>query len=299
LLNRSSLPKLLLLLAFFVFFSVSTVHFVESSDSAHWTPAHKNYRLDFDHVSKRGPYLNLKSALVVDYSNGQVLYALRPEQERPIASITKLMTAMVILDQGVDLKSTETITRRDAWRSSRSRLRVGYELTVGDLLVAALMNSDNRAARALARATCQSQEDFVVEMNRKARQLGLKHTRFVEPTGLDRHNVSTAHEIARMLHYAYDYPLIRKITSTRRARVRVVNRRRRWLQMANTNLLMHSPYKVLAGKTGFIRAADYCLATLLKDGDGRVLTVVVLGAPRDRLRFREARRLARWGFSRV
>jgi D-alanyl-D-alanine endopeptidase (penicillin-binding protein 7) len=216
-----------------------------------------------------------------------------------VASITKLVTAMVVIDQGVDLSTTETITRADARRSSRSRLRVGYEMTLHDLMYAALLNSDNRAARALARASCGSIEDFVREMNFKMKQLGLKQTVFYEPTGLDSRNVSTAHEVAKILHYAYDYPLIAEITSTKTKMCRVVNRKSKQLRMANTNLIIHSRYNVLSGKTGYIRAADYCLTTLVENGAGERLTCVVLGVPGDRLRFREGRRLIDWGFARL
>lgn len=296
---RSTFPKVLLLLSVFVFFSVNTVHFVEKADDRLLAASEKTYHLDFDEAATRGPSLNLKSALVVNYDNGQVLYARHPEERRPIASITKLVTAMVVLDEGIRLDTTAIITKDDARASSRSRLQIGYELTVRDLLYAALMNSDNRAARALARATSGSIDSFVKLMNRKAKTLGLKETVFYEPTGLDARNVSTAHEVAKILHYAYDYDLIARITSRKTYQVIVKNRKNKRIQMANTNMMIHSPYKVLSGKTGFIRAADHCLATLIENKEGERLTVIVLGVPGDRLRFREARKLADWGFGKV
>lgn len=255
----------------------------------------KNYQLDFDNIRK-GPYLNVKSAILVNYENGEVVYAKNPDMKRSIASISKLVTAMVLLDSGIDLDQvTETITKADARRSSRSRLRIGYEMTLRDLLHAALMNSDNRASRALARAVSGSIEEFAREMNRKAKKLGLEHTVFYEPTGLDARNVSTAHEVAKILHYAFDYELIASITSLKRYDCHVINHNNRVVPMANTNLLVHSRYDVLAGKTGYIRAADYCLTTLVETNDGQRLTLVVLGAPWDRVRFREARKLLDWG----
>jgi len=297
--RRSTLPRVLLLLALFVFFSVNTVHFVETYDTDVLASVDRTYHFNFEHAATRGPRLNLKSALVVNYDNGEVLFARHPDKQRPIASITKLVTAMVILDKGVDLDSIQTITREDARRSARSRLKVGYELTLRDMMYAALMNSDNRAARALARATSGTVEEFVKEMNRKARKLGLRKTYFCEPTGLDHRNVSTAHEVAKILHYAYDYDLIAKITSEKGRRVKIQNHKDKYLQMSNTNLLVHSRYRVQAGKTGYIRAADYCLATLIRNSEGERLTLVVLGVPGDMLRFREARKLADWGFKRV
>lgn len=295
--NRKTLPKVLLMLAGFVFFSANTVYFMDQPVGPLMAAADPTYHFDFDKVCEKGPYLNLKSAILVNYDNGEVVYSKNSEAVRPIASITKLVTAMVVLDHKVDLNATETITKEDARRSSRSRLRVGYEMTVEDLLYAALMSSDNRAARALARATCGDRESFVKEMNLKARRLGLKHTRFFEPTGLDERNVSTAHEVAKILHYAYDYELIAKITAEKRHMCTIINRKRyNKVQMANTNLMIHSKYNVLSGKTGYIQESDYCLTTLLKNKAGERLTLVVLGVPGDRLRFKEARRLVDWGF---
>jgi len=292
--QRSTFPKVLLLLAAFVFFSANTVYMLDARGGDLLPDINKRCQFDFDKV-QQGPYLNLKSALLVNYDNGEVIYAKNADMRRPIASITKLVTAMVLLDKNVDMKATAVIAGEDARRSSRSRLRVGYELTLEDLLVAALMNSDNRAARALAKAVSGSIEAFAAEMNRKVKSLGLKNTYFVEPTGLDSRNVSTAHEVAKILHYAYRYPKIASITASRKQRVKVQNRQNTYLQMANTNLLVVSRYDVLTGKTGFIRAADYCLASLVENDSGQRLTAVVLGVPGDKLRFRMMRKLLDWG----
>ncbi|RKX23933.1 MAG: peptidase S11 [Candidatus Zixiibacteriota bacterium] len=300
-LNLKTLPKVLLLLAAFVFFSANTVYFLDEAPAASMSMAGDPIcHFDFENVCEKHPYLNIKSGILVNYSNGNVLYAKNADSVRPIASITKLVTAMIVIDNRVDLDKTETITKEDSRRSSRSRLRTGYELTVRDLLHAALMNSDNRAARALARATSGSIEAFARDMNFKMRQLGLKHTRFVEPTGLDAQNVSTAHEVAKLLHYTYDYDLIAEITAKKTYQCRVLNSKKsKQIPMASTNLLVHSKYHVLGGKTGYIRAADYCLTTLLENANGERLTLVVLGVPGDKLRFREARRLVDWGFKQV
>ncbi len=295
---RQRVPSLLLMLAVFVFFSANSLYFLEADDIHEQAGFRRVCEFDFDDVQK-GPYLNVKSAILVNYENGEVLYAKNCDAVRPIASISKLVTAMVVLDKGLDLmNTTETITKQDAYRSSRSRLRPGFEMTLYDLLHASLMNSDNRAARALARAISGSIDAFVLEMNSKVRALGLKRTEFFEPTGLDSRNISTAHEVAKILHYAFEYDLIAEITSKKKYRVKIQNRRNTYRQMANTNLLIHSPYHVLAGKTGYIRDAQYCLTTLVANEE-RKLTLVVLGAPGDRTRFREARKLVDWGFKRV
>ena len=296
--SKKTLPRVLLFLAAFVFFSANTIYMLEA-DTAYIKQAFdKTCHFDFDHVQK-GPYLNLKSAMLVNYDNGEVLYAKNADQVRPVASLTKLVTAMVILDKKVDMNLTATITREDARRSSRSRLRVGYELTVHDLMHAMLMNSDNRAARALARVASGSMERFTLEMNRKIKKLGLENTTFYESSGLDSRNVSTCHDIAKILHYAHDYDLIQEITAKKTYRVKVRNRKNITLPMANTNLLIHSRYKVLSGKTGYIRAADYCLTCLVQNREGERLTLVVLGVPGDKLRFKEARRLIDWGFKQI
>lgn len=298
--KRTTLPKVLLMLAGFVFFSANTVYFIDQPPGPLVAAADPTYHFSFDNVRDKGPYLNLKSAILVNYDNGEVVYTKNAEAVRPIASISKLITAMVVLDHGVDLESTEKISKEDARRSSRSRLRVGYEMSVEDLMYAALMSSDNRAARALARATCGDRESFVKEMNLKARKLGLKHTKFFEPTGLDERNVSTAHEVAKILHYAYKYDLIAHITSQRRHMCTILNRKRyNRVQMTNTNLMIVSKYHVLSGKTGYIQASDYCLTTLVQNKAGERLTLVVLGVPGDRLRFKEARKLVDWGFKQI
>jgi len=299
LIQREKLPSVLVMLAVFVFFSANTIYFLEADDITQQAGFRNRCEFNFDNV-KKGPYLNLKSAILVNYENGDVIYSKNAETVRSIASISKLVTAMVLLDNGIDLKKkTEKITKKDAKRSSRSRLNIGFEMTLYDLLHASLMNSDNRAARALARAVSGSQEAFIKEMNRKVKQLGLKKTEFYDPTGLDSRNVSTAHEVAKILHYAYQYKLIAEITSKKKYRVKILNRKNTYRPMANTNMIIHSPYKVLSGKTGYIRAADYCLTTLIRNKKGERLTLVVLGVPGDKLRFKEARRLIDWGYKNI
>lgn len=296
--KRKTFPRVLLFLAAFVFFSANTVYILEADSRATGPGFDKTYYFDFDKVQK-GPHLNIKAAMLLDYENGEVLYAKNVDEVRSIASLSKLVAAMVVLDKEVNMERTAKISREDARRSSRSRLSVGFELNLRDLMHASLMNSDNRATRAIARATCGSIEEFTKEMNKKVRQLGLKKTMFYEPTGLDARNVSTAHEIAKILHHAYDYKMIAEITAKKVYKVKILNRKNTYRQMANTNMLIHSPYKVLSGKTGYIRASDYCLTTLVKNRAGQRMTLVLLGAPGDKLRFREARKLIDWGYRQI
>lgn len=295
--NLKTLPKVLLMLAGLVFFSGNTIYLLEA-DSKTIEPLNNTIQFDFNHV-KKGPYLNLKAAILINYDNGEVLYAKNAEKVRAVASLTKLVTAMIVSDHNVPMDSVMEISRQDARNSSKSRLRRGYKLTVKDLLHAALLSSDNRAARALARATSGSYEAFAKEMNLKMKELGFEKTHFVEPTGLSSSNVSTAHEIAKLLHIAYDYDLIKNITQKKTYRIKIQNKKNKYLNMPNTNRFIYSPYKVLSGKTGYIRAADYCLTTLLRNKKGERLTCVVLGVPGDKLRFREARKLVDWGFRQI
>lgn len=263
-------------------------------------PKEDQYELDFHNAKTKGLNVRLKSALLVNFADGSVLYAKNPDEVRSIASISKLMTAMVVLDQKPDLTQIETITKEDASRSSRSRMVVGYKLSLNDLLYTSLMVSDNRATRALARAVFGSYEKCAAAMNAKAAELGLTNSHFVEPTGLSAENVSTATEVAKIIYYTRNYSQIGKITSTQNYVTRI-QRGKRLLKkpITNTNLLTHSPYDVLTGKTGYISAAQYCVASLVQNRQGERLTVVALGAPGAMTRFREARKLVDWGFKQI
>ncbi len=256
--------------------------------------------LHFDKVAAKGPGLTTASAILVNASSGDVLYSKRSKERRPIASLSKLVTAMVVLDAGVPLTNIQTISREDAFQSSRSRLRAGTRMTLADLLRVSLMISDNRATRALARAVAGTIDSFAVLMNQKVASLGLTETQFVEPTGLSPLNMSTAEDVARIVVNAAKYQTISRITATRLAQVKILNTKRPTaMQIGNTNDLIHSPMRVLTGKTGYISSASYCLATIVQNGKGERLTLVVLGAPGDKTRFRDARKLAEWGFARV
>ncbi len=246
----------------------------------------------------RAIYLNLRAALAIDNKTKKVLYAYNADEIRPVASISKLLTAMVVLDN-YNPDTVIEITRKDAYRSSRSIFRVGDKVHARDLLHAALMVSDNRAARALARTTAGSLEKFAIMMNKKAIDIGLDNTDMCEPTGLDENNCASAADCARMVNTAkISYPEIARITGLKKYEFRLVNRNRK-KKLINTNKMIFSKYKVLAGKTGYIIASDYCLTTVLQDNKGEEITVVVLGSPGSNTRFREARRLANYAFRQI
>jgi D-alanyl-D-alanine endopeptidase (penicillin-binding protein 7) len=250
---------------------------------------------DFDPGSPRRIAVNARAALIVDNISDTWLYSKNAQQRRPIASLTKLLTAMVYLDMAPTLDTVVYISNRDCYKSAKSNLRQGEAYKARDLLYATLMASDNRAARAIATASGLPRPVFIERMNEKARWLGMMNTEVVEVTGLDEHNISTAADISILIREAMTYPMISKITSTYRHRMPLQNRKR-FKNLVNTNRLVLSKWKVLVGKTGFILESDYCLATIMKDQQNREITVVVLGSPTNSTRFQVARKLAMHGF---
>lgn len=262
--------------------------------------ANSQHELDFSDKS-RELYVNLKAALVIDNERGEVLYAKNAQELRSIASISKLLMAVTLLDLKYNRDSLITINRDDMRRSSKSHFYRGDIVRAEDLFLAALIGSDNRAARALCRTFGASYQDFAQKMNATALRLGLRNTSVVEPTGLDEKNRSTAADCAMLANRALMYPEIVSASSKRRYSVNVTNRRGipRVRRVGATNLFVYSRYKTLVAKTGYIRASDYCLTTVIENAAGQRLTVVALGAPWSRVRFKETRRLAEFGFRKL
>lgn len=237
------------------------------------------------------------AALVVD-EQGRTLYAKRTRERKPIASITKLMTAMVVLDLGVPLDEPVTIEEsdRDTLRNSRSRLRIDRRATLPrrEMLGVALMSSDNRAASALGRTALPGgKPDFVAAMNRKAAALGMTDSHFADPTGLDAENQSTADDLLKLIRAAAEYPLIREITSRDSMQVAPHGDQGR-LEYRNTNPLVKSPeWRIEVSKTGFINEAGHCLVMRALVG-GRRLDIVLLDASGKRTPVGDAGRLRQW-----
>ena len=206
--------------------------------------------------------LNLRSSsvLVVD-RQGNVVYAKHDDQPRPIASITKVMTAMVVLDSGLPLQEAITITEadRDTIKGTGSRLGYGATLTREEMLRLALLASENRAANALARNFPGGREAFVAAMNAKARELGMRDSVFAGPAGLDPANVSSARDLVKMIRAAQEYSLIREATTTSFMTVRPFAGRGE-LRFGNTNrLVRRDSWDIGLSKTGFINEAGRCL----------------------------------------
>lgn len=239
------------------------------------------------------PGLHSHAALLLDMQNGEALYQKNATQIVPIASITKLMTAMVMLDAHLPMGEEFYITDDDVdtLKGSRSRLAVGTQLTRQEALLLALMSSENRAAHALGRNYPGGIPAFVAAMNRKAQELGMTNSRFLDPTGLNSGNVSTARDLAKMVTAAYKYPAIREASTTSEAKFDV---RGRMQEYRNTNPLVRSDsWDIGVTKTGFIREAGKCLVMQAKVNN-RPMVFVLLDSEGSMTRVGDANRLKRW-----
>jgi D-alanyl-D-alanine endopeptidase (penicillin-binding protein 7) len=250
-------------------------------------------------VAARQRELKLRSAaaLVLELGEGQLLYAKNTDAVMPIASITKLMTAMVVLDSGLPLGEPITIESADVdtLKGTRSRLKVGMTLTRYELLKLALMASENRAAAALARSSPGGLQAFVPAMNQKAKDLGMRDTRFLDATGLNPGNVSTAQDLAMMVNAGYQYPLIREFTTSDTHRIALAGRRyQRVVAFRNSNGLVRSrQWEIGLSKTGYISEAGRCLvmqATIA----AKPVIIVLLDSWGKLSRVGDANRIKRW-----
>ena len=239
--------------------------------------------------------LELKSsvALVLDQDTRQVLLSKNDHAVLPIASLTKLMTGMVVSEANLPMDETITISDEDVdtEKNSRSRLTVGTQLTRGELLHLALMSSENRAAHALGRTYPGGLNRFVALMNARAQQLGMRDTRYVEPTGLSSANQSSAQDLAVLVGAAYQNPQLRQLTTSPSHEVEVG---RRTLQFNNTNGLIKSPeWNIGLQKTGYISEAGRCLVMQARVA-GRKLIMVFLDSTGKYSRIADAERVRRW-----
>jgi D-alanyl-D-alanine endopeptidase (penicillin-binding protein 7) len=237
--------------------------------------------------------LRSTSALVEDQRTGECLFQKQARAILPIASITKLMTAMVVLDARMNLQEQLTILPEDVdnFRHSRSRLPVDTRLTRGDALALALMASENRAAHALGRTYPGGLNAFVAAMNAKARSLGLITMHFEDPTGIPNRNVSSALDLAGMVNAAYRYSLIREYTTCKETTIRSG---RLTLHFRNSNRLIYNPcWQIGLSKTGFIDEAGRCLV-MQSHVAKRPLLIVLLDAQDKSTRYSDANRIKQW-----
>lgn len=233
-----------------------------------------------------------RNAIVLDPESGDVLYEKNAGASAPCASLTKMMTALVFLEQAPDFDRSVEVTMDEIRGGGHTQLRRGERVQLGDLLHMSLMCSDNVATRVLVRESGLPLEDFLARMNRRAVELGLARSRFVECTGLDERNVSTAADMARLLRAAAQNEVIHDITTMRGYDFvsYSASNRMRSHHISTTNRLLYGRYEIRGGKTGHISEAGYCLATWIRT-DQRDMIAVVLGAPTNATRFADVIRL--------
>ena len=249
-------------------------------------------RFKMDATGALVPDIRAAAAIILDPTTGEVLWGENAQEKRSIASITKVMTAVVFLEDQPDLTQTVTIERGDTYAASTTYLRANERITLDNLLHLTLIASDNAAARALARLSHGGTATFVERMNSKATELGLESTSFTDPSGLKAENISSAYDLSRLITYA---ATDERIAPIMRLAEYQVHTSRRTINIHNTNrLVIDGDVTVMGGKTGFITKAGHCLATLLRMPQGNQVAVVVLGATSNPGRFWETRHLFNW-----
>ena len=256
-------------------------------------------RYKMDAAGDMVPDLRAAAAIVYDPETNQILWEENSQDQRSIASITKMMTAVVFMEGHPDLSESVTIARSDVYQASTTHLRSNDRVTTDDLLHLLLIASDNAAARALARVSPQGYDGFITRMNEKAAELGLETTHYADPSGLLSENVSSAYDLARLITYLSGDD---RIASIMRTPEYTVNTGRRGpVTFRSTNhLLGRQDVEVRAGKTGFISKSGYCLATLLRlPQSTQQVAVVVLGARSNAGRFMETQNLFTWMSNKV
>ncbi|CAI2429907.1 D-alanyl-D-alanine endopeptidase precursor [Serratia liquefaciens] len=237
--------------------------------------------------------LHSASVLVVNQRTGKTLYQKQANRVLPIASLSKLMTAMVVLDSKRPLGNPIKVTPadRDLLKKTHSRLTLGSILSRRDMLHIALMSSENRAAAALSRGYPGGRKAFVAKMNQKARSLGMKHARFYDPTGLTPRNVASARDLLKMVNHAYRYQTIRRFSTDKQ---QIVRPGRGQLVYRSSNGLINNPaWKIQLQKTGFTNEAGHCLVmrTLIK---GQPVVIILLGSKQRYGHYSDAIRLKAW-----
>ena len=240
-----------------------------------------------------GPLLTSQAALIFNNKTGEILYQKNADRVMPIASISKLMSAMVVLDARLDMNERITITSDeiDRLKGTGSRRAVGTTLTRGELLHLSLMSSENRATHALGRTYPGGMSAFVAAMNAKAQSLGMYSSRFYEPTGLNFQNVSTANDLNRMVAAASKYPLISKNSTSNYGSVWTANGRQNY---KNSNALVREgSWNIELQKTGYIREAGRSMV-VKANVQNQPITIVLLNSPTSTTRVNDARKIESW-----
>jgi D-alanyl-D-alanine endopeptidase (penicillin-binding protein 7) len=244
------------------------------------------------------PNVQAQAAVVVDLDGNEELFTKNADEVRPIASISKLMAVLVVLDHHVDMDAATQMIDSDrqiAQGGARSRLPIGLSFTNRDLLHAALMASDNRAVPALGRAVGLDPQQLVAAMNNKAKDLGLQRTTFEDPVGLNSNNRSTARDLVGLLRAAMKNPTITEITQKAKYVAHPVGKPGWTIEYTNTDVLARTGrIDVITGKTGYTDIALYCLAVAVKMANSRQVAMVFLGAVGKMTRFADFSRVSQW-----
>jgi D-alanyl-D-alanine carboxypeptidase len=250
------------------------------------------------HPESLGVKVTAPSAALIDTRTGNILFSQGHDRIVPIASITKLMTALVVLDTDPDWQARVTVTAEDVAVEGLPYFKAGESMTVRDAFQSAMTGSVNSAAMALARSTGLSSADFVSRMNSKARFLGLTYTKFVDPTGYAPENVSTSLDVARLAFHAIDRQEIRDALTMKEARFKTTQGLEKIIPATNqllSSFLNADGTTIVGGKTGYTEEAGYTLVVRGKKGSGDLIAVV-LGSTTSEDRFQDVKSLLTWGF---
>lgn len=285
--------RIVLLVTLISLFGISTDVYAGEPSSA--TDEYVSAQSIVDNAGRINLRLRSHAALVYDERDAQIIMQRNSHEVMPIASLTKLVTAMVVIDAGLSADDLITIHRedKDRLRYSHSRLKLGMQFRRVDLLLLALAASENRAARALARTYPGGMSAFMQAMNNKARQLGLKQTHFEDPAGLSNDNVSTAAELLEIVRAASHYPLIQEYTTQKHNFV-LEQRRGRRLEFGNTNrLISRKSWPIRLSKTGYTSTAGNCLV-MQTSINQRPVVIVLLESWGKLSKYGDSNRIRKW-----
>lgn len=249
--------------------------------------------------TRLGVLTSAVSALVMDRASGTILFEKNRDAPRAIGSITKLMTALLFLESQPNLDAMVSMKSEDVRLGGVQHLAINDTVRVRDFLYASLIGSDNSATAALVRLTGMSQGDFVAKMNETAAAMGMKQTQFVDPVGLSAKNASVVTDIALLVDRAAENEIIRDATQHSTYAFQGASGRTYHIKSTDdllTSMVNKDPYRIVVAKTGFLPEAGYCLGTLFRNGDGREITVVILGSDSDQGRFQDVKSLAVWAY---
>ncbi|MFH1325928.1 MAG: serine hydrolase [Candidatus Falkowbacteria bacterium] len=241
------------------------------------------------------PEVSAQSVIIIDKESKIILYEKDPDVKSSIASITKLITALVVLDEDPDFKQEYIVTDDDRREGGRIFLFDGDRVTIETLLNTSLVGSANTATIALVHALGLSEQEFVKKMNTKAEELGLENTYFIDPIGLSSNNISTAREVASLLEQTLANEIIQKIISQPKYILKTKQGKQRLVESTNQLLKQKNGYEVIGGKTGYLGVAGFCFTGQFKQDEHEIISVVLDSSGVD-LRFTETDELVSWVF---